>query len=180
MFSTPNKHGSVAEDGSFLPPTQDGEGRGKPGVWTKDVVGGTIEAKLAPPRGKLSDLLRPVKGTHVQDARLAAARAANPQPHPSSLPSTTNLAVHKKDIFDIVLERSKEEDLTGRIPIVVDAYVPTDADVASFKKHGYFMPAEPMVSKACCAQLRKDYERVFSGKNDFDATPPGTFFPARF
>lgn len=91
--------------------------------------------------------------------------------------STSTTVVHKKSIFDLKLQRSPSSMV--RIPITVKEYEVTDADMKSFQEHGYFMPATPMLSKACCAQLRKDYARLFEGTNDTDATPPEFEFWAK-
>ena len=52
---------------------------GRAGVWLKEVVdgGATVRRWLAPSDGLVADLLRPVNGALVADARIEAVRAAN-------------------------------------------------------------------------------------------------------
>lgn len=78
VFQAPDKPGSVLEDGTFSE-TQGGA----PGVWIKDVIEstGVIDTRLAPPSGKLYDLIRDPRGGKITpDPRLAKAREENPQP----------------------------------------------------------------------------------------------------
>ena len=48
----------------------------------------------------------------------------------------------------------------------------TAEDVAFFNRHGYFMPAAPMIDAAGVAALREEFGRIFEGQVDYDATPP--------
>ena len=53
------------------------DGTGLPGLWVLRVVGGRVETRLAPPAGRLADILRPARSS-VADPRVQAARAENP------------------------------------------------------------------------------------------------------
>jgi hypothetical protein len=55
--------------------------RGKPGIWRKTVVDGKVQAAVVPAMGKVRDLLRQADAI-VEDMRLTAARAANPDDQP--------------------------------------------------------------------------------------------------
>ena len=56
---------------------QPGSAEGRPGIWRKTVVNGQVQATVAPEVGAICDLLQPADAI-VEDPRLAAARAANP------------------------------------------------------------------------------------------------------
>ena len=73
VLSLPDKPGSLMPDGTNDP------GKGVPGVWIKSVAadGIAILEKSLPKTGPISSLLLPAREI-VQDARLEAARAANP------------------------------------------------------------------------------------------------------
>ncbi len=60
---------------------QNGSVDGKPGIWRKTAVDGQVQAVAVPTLGKVSDLLNKAD-TIVEDPRLAAARAANPDDLP--------------------------------------------------------------------------------------------------
>ena len=84
VYSHPGKLGSVVLDAAssgdrerFAPK------QGVPGVWVKDVVkrGGcsVVEMRIAPPSGRLVDLLKVCKQEDfVQDARVEQCRRENP------------------------------------------------------------------------------------------------------
>jgi dipeptidase E len=71
VISIEGREGSV-DEGRFSP-----ERQGKPGIWKKTVVDGQVQATVVPATGKLRDLLSMAEAM-VEDPRLAAARAANP------------------------------------------------------------------------------------------------------
>jgi hypothetical protein len=66
--------GSVLPDGSWSE-TQSGA----PGVWLKHAEGGKVLAKLCPPSGALTSILR-VASSIVPDPHLAQMRLDNPSP----------------------------------------------------------------------------------------------------
>jgi dipeptidase E len=71
VISIEDREGSV-DKGHFSP-----DRRGQPGIWRKTVVDGKVQAVVAPAAGKVCDLLSKADAI-VEDARLTAARAANP------------------------------------------------------------------------------------------------------
>jgi dipeptidase E len=71
VISIEGREGSV-DEGRFSP-----ERKGKPGIWKKTVVNGQVQATVVPATGKLRDLLSMAEAM-VEDPRLAAARAENP------------------------------------------------------------------------------------------------------
>lgn len=75
VISIADREGSV-DAGRFSP-----DRRGRPGIWIKTVVDGKVQAVVAPAAGKVRDLLRPADAI-VEDVRLTAARAANPDDQP--------------------------------------------------------------------------------------------------
>ncbi len=75
VLSIEGREGSVDED-RFSP-----DRKGKPGIWRKTVVDGKVQAEVVPAAGKVRELLRKAD-VIVEDARLTAARAANPDDQP--------------------------------------------------------------------------------------------------
>lgn len=75
VLSISGKVGSVGADSTFQP------GKGKPGIWLKQVVGGSVKATLVPASGKVSDILRPATSI-VDDPRVGECRAENAPPSP--------------------------------------------------------------------------------------------------
>ena len=75
VISIAGREGSV--DGERFSPDR----RGRPGMWKKTVVDGNVQAAVVPAVGKVRDLLRPAAAI-VEDPRLAAVRAANPDDQP--------------------------------------------------------------------------------------------------
>jgi dipeptidase E len=75
VISIEDREGSV-DAGRFSP-----DRRGKPGIWRKTVVDGKVQAAVVPATGKVRDLLRQADAI-VEDVRLTAARAANPDDQP--------------------------------------------------------------------------------------------------
>jgi dipeptidase E len=71
VISIEGREGSV-DEGRFSPDRQ-----GKPGIWKKTVVNGQVQAMVVPATGKRRELLSQADAI-VEDPRLAAARAANP------------------------------------------------------------------------------------------------------
>ena len=78
VLSPPGKEGSVLDDGTFSP-----ERKGRPGVWTLQVVSGdeddntVVQRTLAPSSGLLVDLLRPATML-LEDPHIAGIRMKNP------------------------------------------------------------------------------------------------------
>ncbi len=77
VISIADRPGSV--DGTRFCPDRGGV----PGIWKKTVVDGKVQAAVVQAAGKISDLLRQAD-VIVEDARVAAARAANLDDQPSS------------------------------------------------------------------------------------------------
>ena len=75
VISIEDREGSV-DAGRFSP-----DRKGKPGIWKKIVVDGKVQATVVPAAGKVRDLLKKADAI-VEDARLTAARAANPDDQP--------------------------------------------------------------------------------------------------
>ena len=75
VLSVSGKAGSVSADSTFQP------GKGKPGIWLKQVVDGSVKTTLVPASGKVSDILRQATEI-VDDPRVTACRAANAPPFP--------------------------------------------------------------------------------------------------
>jgi dipeptidase E len=75
VISIEGREGSV--DGELFSPNR----RGKLGIWKKTVVGGKVQAVVVPETGKVRELLSKADAI-VEDPRLAAARAANPDDQP--------------------------------------------------------------------------------------------------
>jgi dipeptidase E len=71
VISIEGREGSV-DKGRFSPDRQ-----GKPGIWKKTVVNGQVQATVIPATGKRRELVSKAD-VIVEDPRLAAARAANP------------------------------------------------------------------------------------------------------
>jgi len=74
VVSRANHTGSVGPDNSFVPGSS-----GLPGIWTLSVnsSSGTIDRKLVPPKGVVSDIILPPRWT-VEDPMVMIAQAQNP------------------------------------------------------------------------------------------------------
>jgi hypothetical protein len=75
VLSISGKVGSVSADSTFQP------GKGKPGIWLKQVVDGSVQTTLVPASGKVSDILRQATEL-VDDPRVKTCRAENAPPSP--------------------------------------------------------------------------------------------------
>jgi hypothetical protein len=80
VLSISGKAGSVSDDATFE------AGKGKPGIWLKQVVDGAVQSTLVPASGKVCDILKPAQEI-VDDPRVATCRAENAPPPPQPTPS---------------------------------------------------------------------------------------------
>lgn len=76
---------------------------------------------------------------------------------------------HTNQLFERVLQR-KYPNSKSAIQIRVCQPEVTDADVAYFDQHGYWLAPEPILDERSVAQLRRDYDDIFSGTLHYDAS----------
>ncbi|CAB9521149.1 peptidase family S51, peptidase [Seminavis robusta] len=81
VLSLQDKPGSVLHDNTFSD-----NAKGLPGIWIKRVVDGTVQSRVCPPKGKLSDILQPASEI-VQDTEdMEQCRRDNPDDGPGLQP----------------------------------------------------------------------------------------------
>ena len=107
VLSISGKVGSVSADSTFQP------GKGRPGIWLKQVVDGSVKKTLVPASGKVCDILRPATKI-VDDPRVEVCRTENAPPSPTegSAEAQTGTAGNRKlDVTGIARgERPKLKD----------------------------------------------------------------------
>jgi dipeptidase E len=80
VVSLEDKEGTLSDDGEFVD-----DGSGVPGVWIKEAVDGKVVARVCPPEGKLTDILR--VATNIQEDHQAARRCRLGNPDDGPVPS---------------------------------------------------------------------------------------------